>query len=263
MTRRPLPKTVAPLPDELLSGWLTRLAASNYSEPGELLAHVGLDCRHADTLDFELNAEAAERIAVAARVSPGLVQSLIFPAMPPIEAQLTAQVPFQRCPVCSRRGFALKHWRRAWAFDCQKCGARLLPILARSEGEVQPEQLLRRARGGAGLLEQAIKSDRSMHLRRAMRAVIFAMALRAVRGDPVHALQSPRPEVRLFCLAAIAAAQSRPLFKAAMFSTGIDDFAYAALLRTYEKEPRLLATIGRIVERSRRMALPPEAESHN
>ena len=68
---------------------------------------------------------------------------------------------------------------------------------------------------------------------------------------------------RLFCLAATAVVQARPLLKAAMFSTGIDDFAYAALLRTYEKEPRLLATIGRIVERSRRMALPPEAESHN
>jgi hypothetical protein len=80
------------------------------------------------------------------------------------------------------------------------------------------------------LLEPAIKSDRSMHLRRAMRAVTFAMALRAVRGEPVHALQSPRPEVRLFCLAVLAFVQARSLLRAAMFSTGIDDFAYAALL---------------------------------
>ena len=63
MTLRPLPKTVAPLRDELLSGWLARLAASNYCEISELLAHVGLDSRYADTLDFELNAEAAGRIA--------------------------------------------------------------------------------------------------------------------------------------------------------------------------------------------------------
>lgn len=77
MTLRPLPKTVAPLRDELLSGWLARLAASNYCEISELLAHVGLDSRYADTLDFELNAEAAGRIAAAARVSPALVQSLI------------------------------------------------------------------------------------------------------------------------------------------------------------------------------------------
>ena len=109
MTLRPLPKTVAPLRDELLSGWLARLAASNYCEISELLAHVGLDSRYADTLDFELNAEAAGRIAAAARVSPALVQSLIFPALPPTEAQLTAQVPFQRCPRCLRLGLALLH----------------------------------------------------------------------------------------------------------------------------------------------------------
>ena len=88
---------------------LARLAASNYCEISELLAHVGLDSRYADTLDFELNAEAAGRIAAAARVSPALVQSLIFPALPPTEAQLTAQVPFQRCPRCLRLGLALLH----------------------------------------------------------------------------------------------------------------------------------------------------------
>ncbi len=263
MRLRPLPITLTPHPDELLSGWLARLAAANHCAFTELHAHIGIDGRYADILDFELELGAADIIAAVARMPTELVQTLTFPALSPIEAALTARTPFQSCPDCSRSGLALKHWRYAWAFDCTKCGTRLRPILTKSDDPPVPEQLLRRARGGAGLLEQAIKSDRSMHLRRAMRAVIFAMALRAVRGDPVHALQSPRPEVRLFCLAAIAAAQSRPLLKAAMFSTGIDDFAYAALLRTYEKEPRLLATIGRIVERSRRMALPPEAEFHN
>lgn len=263
MTLRPLPKTVAPLRDELLSGWLARLAASNYCETSELLAHVGLDSRYADTLDFELNAEAAGRIAAAARVSPALVQSLIFPALPPTEAQLTAQVPFQRCPRCSRLGLALKHWRRAWAFDCQKCGERLLPILGRSEVEVQPEKLLRRARSGAGLLEQAATSSGSVDLRRAMRAARFAMGLKKVCGDPAFALQGPRPDVRLFCLAAIAVARKRPLVKAVMFSAGIDGFARVALLAAFEKEPRLLVAVDRIVERTRQRTSPLAAESHN
>lgn len=263
MRLRPLPITLAPHPDELLSGWLARLAAANHCAFTELLAHIGIDGRYADILDFELAIGAADSIASVARLPTALVKSLTFPALSPIEAALTARTSFQSCPNCSRSGLALKHWRQAWAFDCKSCGTRLRPILTKSDDPPVPEKLLRRARSGAGLLEQAIKSDRSMHLRRAMRAVTFAMALRAVRGEPVHALQSPRPEVRLFCLAAIAVVQARPLLKAAMFSTGIDDFAYAALLRTYEKEPRLLATIGRIVERSRRMALPPEAESYN
>jgi len=95
-----------------------------------------------------------------------------------------------------------------------------------------------------------------------MRAVTFAMALKTVRGDPAFALQHPRPGVRIFCLAAIAAAQAHPLTKAAMFSIGIDGFARAALLRTYGKEPRLLAAVDQITRRNQRKAQPPEAESH-
>ena len=102
---------------------------------------------------------------------------------------VTAQIPFQSCPECSRRGLALKHWRRAWAFDCQICGTRLAPIVAKPYGELLPEKLLRRARIGAGLLEQAATCNGTVRLRRAMRAVTFAMAIKNVRGDPAFALQ--------------------------------------------------------------------------
>jgi hypothetical protein len=81
-----------------------------------------------------------------------------------------------------------------------------------------------------------------------MRGVAFAMALKNARGTPAVALQSYNPEVRLFCFAAIAAVQRRPLLKAALFTTGIDDFAKVALPRTY-KEARLLATVDRIARR--------------
>ena len=83
-----------------------------------------------------------------------------------------------------------------------------------------------------------------------MRAVTYAKALKSVRSDAAFALQSPRLDVRLFCLAAIAAAQSRPLAKAAMFGTGIDGYARVALLRAFEKEPCLLAAVYRIVLRT-------------
>ncbi len=45
--------------------------------------------------------------------------------------------------------------------------------------------------------------------------------------------------------------QKRPLLKAALFATGIDDFARVAFLRTYQKDDRLLVTvdpIGRQIE---------------
>lgn len=178
------------------------------------------------------------------------------------EALLTPQAPFQSCRECSRRGLALRHWRQAWAFDCQMCGPRLLSIFAKPEGELASEKLLRRARRGAGHLKFAIASNSTTRFRRAMRAVTFAMALKTVRGDPAFALQHPRLGIRLFCLATIAAAQIHPLTKAAIFSSGIDGFARAALLRTYEKEPRLLAAVDQIARRNQRKAQPLEAESH-
>ena len=262
MTLRPLPKTVTPVPDELLCGWLIRLENANYCEVDELLAHIGIAVRHPATLDFEVDMATVEKIAIAARLDPETVKSLIFPPMSEAEALLTAQFPFQSCPDCSRRGVALRHWRRAWAFDCQLCGTRLLSIFAIPDGELASEKLLRRARCGAGHLELAIASNSTARLRRAMRAVTFAMALKNVRGDPAFALQHPRPGVRIFCLAAIAAAQIRPLTKAAMSSIGIDGFARAALLRTYGKEPRLLAAVDQIARRNKSKALLLEAKSH-
>ena len=253
MKQRPLPKTVTPLADELLSGWLTRLAVANHCDGDELLAHIGVDTRQVAMLDFdvEVAATTAEKISIAARVAAETVQSLAFGAMTQTEALMTAQVAFQSCPDCSRRGIALKQWRKLWAFDCQICGNRLLSILIRSDGTRVSEKLVRRARRGAGLLESAVRSNCANKLRRAMRAVTYAKALKSVRADAAFALQSPRPDVRLFCLAAIVVAQSRPLVKAAMFSTGIDGYARVALLRAFEKEPRLLAAVDRIVLRNR------------
>lgn len=83
------------------------------------------------------------------------------------------------------------------------------------------------------------------------------MALKKARGDPAFALQSPMPTVRFFCLAAIAAAQMRPLLKAAMFTDGADGFARVALPRTYEKEQRLLAAVDRIAACAARRAANP------
>ena len=264
MKQCPLPKTVTPLADELLSGWLTRLAATNHCDVDELLAHIGVDARQAAMLDFEVEVAAttAEKISIAARVAAETVQSLAFGAMTQIEALMTAQVAFQSCPDCSRRGIALKQWRKLWAFDCQICGTRLRSILIKPDPNRISEKLVRRARSGAGLLESAVTSDCSNKLRRAMRAATYAKALKSVRADTAFALQSPRPDVRLFCLAAIALAQSRPLVKAAMFSTDLDGSARVALLRAFEKEPRLLAAVDQIARRKRKNTAPRADKYH-
>jgi len=89
------------------------------------------------------------------------------------------------------------------------------------------------------------------------------MSLKTIRGDPSFAVQNPRSEVRLFCLAAIAAARSRPLAKAAVVSHTVDDYARAALLRAFEKEPRLLATVDHIAQRCARNRGQMAVESHD
>jgi hypothetical protein len=90
LTLRPLQKTFAPHPDELLSSWLARLAAANYCDFVDLLAHSGVDSRHTNMLDFALETEAAERIAVFARTDVDRVQSLLFPVLTQTEAALIA-----------------------------------------------------------------------------------------------------------------------------------------------------------------------------
>ncbi|MCZ0964268.1 TniQ family protein [Paracoccus benzoatiresistens] len=257
-----LPKTVAPLPDELLAGWLSRLAASDHCEVPDLLAHLQIEARHVATMDLEVEARAAERIFMAGRIDPACVQSMTFAAMPEATMRLTAQVPFQACPARTARDLALKHWRRAWAFDCQVCGARLLPTFAKQDGEAASKRLVDRARHGAGVLKRAANSSSASQLHRAMRAVTFAMGLKALRGDPACALQSSMPEVRLFCLVAVGGRQLRPLAKAALFSIGADDYARIALLRAYEKELRLLATINQITRRKPGRTRLPTAVSH-
>ncbi|WP_306045179.1 TniQ family protein [Nioella sp. MMSF_3534] len=263
MKPHPLPKTVAPLPDELLSGWLSRLAAANYCNDAELLAHIKIDTAHGTVLDFDVDAAAVQKIANATRIDPDIVRSLTFPTRTPREALLTAQIPFQHCPQCAREGLSLKHWRRAWAFDCQVCGTRLVQTLGKYREEQISGKLIFRARRGAGMLECAARSRGPKQLRRAMRAVTFAMSLMNCHGGPLFALQSHRPEVRLFCLAAIAAARSQPLAKAAIVSKSIDDYARVALLRAFEKEPRLLAAVDQIEQRRAKSAGPMTAASHN
>lgn len=54
-----------------------------------------------------------------------------------------------------------------------------------------------------------------------------------------------------------------PLAKAAIVSKSIDDYARVALLRAFEKEPRLLAAVDHIAQRRAKSAGPMTAESHN
>ena len=249
MTLRPLPKIVVPVADELLSGWLARLANFNHCDLVDLLAHVGIDGRYVDVLDFGLEESAAVRIAAVARADFELVQSLTISAVTSLEAELTAQFPFQKCPVCSVHGVVLKHWRRAWGFGCLMCGANLIPIMPRPDMVKPSTKILGRARIGARLLEGAVKNNNARQIHRAMRGVAFAVAVTRFRGSSIAALQGVNPEVRITCLASICVAQKKQLLKAARIRAKVDDCAKASLIKAFSKEPHLLASVGGITDR--------------
>ena len=81
------------------------------------------------------------------------------------------------------------------------------------------------------------------------------MALKNVRGEPPSALQSFDPDIRLSVPSAIVVAQNCPLLKVALFATGSDGVATVALLRSYQKDDRLVVTVNRIghqIENQRR-----------
>jgi Bacterial TniB protein len=179
-----------------------------------------------------------------------LVQSLTISAVTPLEAEMTAQFSFQKCPICSVHGVALKHWRQVWSFDCLMCGTQLIPNMPRP-GMVSPStKTLRRARIGARLLEGAVKHNNARQIHRAMRGVAFAVAVtRYHDGSSIAALQGFNPEVRITCLAAIYAVQQKLLLKAARIRAKVDDFAKASLLKAYSKQPHLLAAVRGIADR--------------
>ena len=200
-------------------------------------------------LNLELEDSAALKIAAVARTDFALVQSLTISAVTPLEAELTAQFPFQTCPVCSVHGVALKHWRRAWGVDCLMCGANLIPTTPRPDMVSPSTQTLRRARNGARLPEGAVKDKNPREIHRALRSVAFAVAVTRFRGSALAALQGFNPEIQIMCLAAICAAQQKPLLKAARMRAKVGDFANASLLKAFSNEPHLLAAAGGIADR--------------
>lgn len=86
--------------------------------------------------------------------------------------------------------------------------------------------------------------------------------------DDEYALEALRTAVEIMREPAqnrdrLTAARSHPLAKAAIVSSAIDDFARVALLRAFEKEHRLLATVDHIAQRRPRSKVTMTAESRN
>ncbi len=72
------------------------------------------------------------------------------------EVQYVSQHDFQKCALCTSQtpGLTLRHWHFVWATACEKCG-RALVTLCPADDEIVPQELIRRANGGAEILRSA------------------------------------------------------------------------------------------------------------
>ena len=99
------------------------------------------------------------------------------------------------------------------------------------------------------ILEGAIKDKTARQIHRAMRGVAFAVALQRFRGQPIAALQDFNPDIRIACLVSICSFQRRPHLKAARITANAHGCAKASLIKSYSKEPHLLAAVCGIADR--------------
>ncbi len=98
-----------------------------------------------------------------------------------------------------------------------------MPTLGKASGEQMPEKLINRARNGAARLEYAARLRSSKQFRRAMRAVTFAISLKAFRGDPLYALQGHSFAQLMLPPTPNVAPPAGPLAITNISSSGIDD----------------------------------------
>jgi len=240
---RPFPKTITPLPDELLSSWVGRLASANYCDARELLQHVGIPDVSNSALDQDLPNVWVEALALAGRIQTNHIRKMALPKFDIHTNPFIATQPFQDCPSCraaaGNEGFELRHWRFAWSLYCEKCGDRLTPLyLGRAAKEPVTKQLIQKAGQGAKVLARAVQTNNTKDLRRVQTALRFSTAYLCIHS-PDSVLFSGNYYDRLFCLAAISEVQNYPLAKAAWLIANSSFTTRKRIYRTFENK-RLL-----------------------
>ena len=217
MNIQPLPQRPAPLPDELLSSWIARLADANHCSVPELCRYLGFDGEHPPETLAELQGENIERFCAISRLSRSDLKGMLLARRAEFPVQCMSWSDFQHCPVCTREtpGVSLCHWRYTWSLVCKSCGSELLPIRASSGNEQQVSpRLLTRAIEGACQLEQAYRCGNCRQARR----VDLIMQVVGIFEYKLHhaALFSKDRHHRYAMLAALYLGMSRPMLAAAL-----------------------------------------------
>ena len=154
-----------------------------------------------------------------------------------------AKQPFQYCPACraspGAKGIELRHWRFAWTINCKRCDGQLAPFyLGRAGKGLVTKNMIQKAGQGAKILARAAQTNNTKDLRRVQSAIRFSDAYLNIHS-PTSALFSGNHYDRLFCLAAISAAQNYPLAKVAWLIANSSFATRDRIYRAFEDKPIL------------------------
>ncbi|WP_353000328.1 TniQ family protein [Mesorhizobium sp. M0808] len=128
---RPLPVILKPVPDELLSSWITRHADFYGVAPLTMLRHAMPEATSLRQTDTNLGPTAAVGIARLFRTQPSTILAMTTSGFPKSAAQLVAPRAIQCCiPCCEQnrsRGAATavqRSWTEGWRITCPVCRQR-------------------------------------------------------------------------------------------------------------------------------------------
>lgn len=143
---KPLPVVLKPVPDELLSSWLSRHAAFHGMKQSEFLRQLLADSqiRQLPAIDMELSQSDAERLGLFFRCDQADVRRMTHCDLAREAKWFISPEPIQSCPSCRSRApdfdgqkAILRNSQRGWRVTCSLCGRALLPLPASDDSEAE------------------------------------------------------------------------------------------------------------------------------
>jgi len=235
---KPLPRRPPPVPDELLSSWVRRLARANHCSVEDLCGYLGLGQGRVPERMNDLGQVNWARLCSAVQQSRDEIEAMTLPDMSHLPVQCLSRDDFQICESCAKQipGLVLRHWRFAWWLTCENCGRRLV---ASHPSDGLSDRLRLRAALGAAVLKTAVQTNDLRRMRRISRTFDV---LKTVGLKYPASLTSWCQLQRSEALAAVHVCATRPLLGAAIIMCG-NDRAFWELRRAFPQHRRLIEKV--------------------
>lgn len=241
MNVNPLPRRPPPVPDELLSSWIGRLARANHCSVEELCGYLGLGHGRVPERMNDLGQVNWARLSWAVEQTRDDIAAMTLPDTMHLPVQYVSNDDFQVCINCMVQtpGVILRHWRFAWSLTCENCGR---PLMAKYLADGISDRLRVRASRGAAVLKTAVL-DNDL---RCMRRISFTLSILNMLGLAHTAQLTSRGQLeRSAALAAVDVCTTLPLLGAAILLRG-NDRAFWELRRVFPQHRRLIERVRRL-----------------